>query len=338
MRATPRMRTWLGRGALCAALAMLLAPAPALADPQANFTFSPTSPVSGDVVTFTSTSTPNGSPLVSYEWDIGNNGTTDATGQSATWSFSAPGSHPVRLTVRAQNGDSDDRTRTVTVRNRPPTASFTYSPSPPTKGEVVTFNSNSSDLDGRIVSHAWDLDADGAFDDATDTITSRVFPEAGGYSVGLRVTDDRGEASTTVVSIPVVESRQPQQALFMTPFPIVRIQGRAIPSGARITRLSVQAPAGSRVRVTCRGKRRNCPKRRTVNRTLAPTSNGRTPVVRIRRMERRLRAGAIIRVYVTGDGVIGKYARFTIRRRRAPQRRDLCLMPGSMRPARCPSG
>ena len=59
-------------------------------------------------------------------------------------------------------------------------------------------------------------------------------------------------------------------------------------------------------------------------------------MTRIRRMQRRLRPGAIVRVYVTGDGVIGKYARFTIRRRSAPERRDLCLMPGSMQPARCP--
>jgi hypothetical protein len=142
----------------------------------------------------------------------------------------------------------------------------------------------------------------------------------------------------TAVSIPVIESREPPPPRFMTPFPIVRIQGRATLSGARITRLTVQAPAGSRVRVTCKGKRRRgCPKR-AVNRTVAPRPDGRTPVIRIRRFQRRLRAGAIVRVFVTGEGVIGKYARFAIRRGRAPGRRDLCVMPGSSTPARCPSG
>jgi PKD repeat protein len=319
----------------CAAGAMLLAPASALAAPDANFTFSPTSPVSGDVVTFTSTSEPDGSPIVSQEWDILDDGSVEATGQSATWSFPAPGAYRVELRVRAQNGETDTRARTVTVRNRPPTASFTFDPSPPAKGEVVTLNSNSRDLDGSVVSHAWDLDNDGAFDDANDPTTSRVFPEAGSYTVRLQVTDDDRATDTATVSIPVIESRQPQ---FMTPFPVVRIQGRATGSGARITRLTVQAPAGARLRVTCRGKRRRCPKRRTLNRTVAPRTDGRTPVTRVRRFERRLRAGAIVRVYVTGDGVIGKYSRFTIRRGRAPQRRDHCLMPGSMQPARCPSG
>jgi hypothetical protein len=65
-------------------------------------------------------------------------------------------------------------------------------------------------------------------------------------------------------------------------------------------------------------------------------SDGRTPTIRIKRFQRSLRAGAIVRVYVTGDGVIGKYSRFVVRRRRAPARRDLCLMPGSLQPARCP--
>jgi hypothetical protein len=334
------MRRGLRRGAFAIAAALLLlAPSSAVAEVNAEFSVSPSSPVSGEVVTFTSTSSSDEAPITSEVWDLDNDGAfDDASGRTASRSFPSPGTYRVRLRATDGQGDSETASRNITVRNSPPTASFTYEPSPPLRGEVVTLNSNSSDVDGTIVSHAWDLDNDGAFDDATDSITTRVFPEAGSYSVGLRVRDNAGESSTTVISIPVVASRQPLQASFMTPFPVVRIQGRATRAGARITRLTVQAPAGVRLRVTCRGKRRGCPKRRTVNRTVQARSDGRTPITRIRRFERRLRAGAVIRVYVTADGVIGKYSRFVVRRRRAPARRDLCLLPGSMQPARCPGG
>ena len=212
-------------------------------------------------------------------------------------------------------------------------AEFSVSPTNPVSGDTVTFTSTSRSDSSPIATQEWDLDNDGAFDDSNTPTASLVFPAAGTFSVGLQVTDDDGARNSAVVSIPVLESRQPP---FMTPFPIVRIQGSATRAGARITALTVQAPAGARVRVTCRGKRRGCPRRRTAERTVQARSDGRTPTIRIKRFQRSLRAGAIVRVYVTGDGVIGKYSRFVVRRRRAPARRDLCLMPGSLQPARCP--
>ena len=44
-----------------------------------------------------------------------------------------------------------------------PVASFTYSPASPLSAQVVTFTSTST---GSITSLAWDLDGDGACDDA----------------------------------------------------------------------------------------------------------------------------------------------------------------------------
>ena len=58
--------------------------------------------------------------------------------------------------------------------------------------------------------------------------------------------------------------------------------------------------------------------------------------VRVRSFERRLRRGAVIEVFVTAPGRIGKYTRFTIRANAAPARRDLCLQPGKSKPAACP--
>jgi hypothetical protein len=62
-------------------------------------------------------------------------------------------------------------------------------------------------------------------------------------------------------------------------------------------------------------------------------------VVRLRSLERALRAGVIIRIYVSSTGAIGKYTVFKIRKgRQPPIRDDSCLMPGSLRPIACPSG
>lgn len=100
----------------------------------------------------------------------------------------------------------------------------------------------------------------------------------------------------------------------------------------RFTELSVRpARAGSRVRVTCRG--RGCSFRtrtRTVRRTV-----GRLNLTAIVRRS-RLRPGARLEVQVTRSRTIGVVRRFTVRRNRAPLVANLCLRPNAARPARCP--
>jgi PKD repeat protein len=68
------------------------------------------------------------------------------------------------------------------------------------------------------VSQAWDLDNDGAFDDATGGTASRSFPKSGSYTVRLRVTDDDG-ASTVAFSAVKVANRAPVAAFTISPNP-----------------------------------------------------------------------------------------------------------------------
>ena len=107
---------------------------------------------------------------------------------------------------------------------------------------------------------------------------------------------------------------------------VVRVTGVLTRSGARITRLTVAAPAGSRVRVSCRG--RHCPVRRA-RVTMAKRH------AHVRAYERSLRAGVVLEVRVSLRNTIGKYTRFAIRKGRPPARRDACLRPGATRPTRC---
>jgi hypothetical protein len=60
--------------------------------------------------------------------------------------------------------------------------------------------------------------------------------------------------------------------------------------------------------------------------------------VRVRALERQLRAGIVLDVTVTRSGFIGKYSRFRIRRGKVPLKRNLCLRPGARKPTRCPRG
>lgn len=116
----------------------------------------------------------------------------------------------------------------------------------------------------------------------------------------------------------------PAAPRLLNPFPVTRIRGEITRRGARIREISVQAPAGSRVTVTCRGG--GCPRRSVTKRT---------EVARFRHLRRELRAGAVVGIRVTRGNAVGKFTSFRIRRGRAPVRRDLCLAPGVRKPARC---
>jgi hypothetical protein len=195
----------------------------------------------------------------------------------------------------------------------------------------VVFRAQSSDADGGLVALAWDLDADGTFDDASGPIAQRAFPAAGSYAIAVRATDDRGGsaiASQNVFVSPPASVGTRAELPFMRPFPIVRLRGRLLGGSVVIELLTVTAPRGARIRVRCR--RCGSPRQRAGAVTIA-----RARTTRVRSMERRIAAGAVLQIYVTQAAVIGKYTGFAIRRGRAPIRHDRCLLPGGTRPIRC---
>jgi hypothetical protein len=129
-----------------------------------------------------------------------------------------------------------------------------------------------------------------------------------------------------VLSAPHVKPAAKRRPRMLAPYPLVRITGRLTGSGASITRLTVRAPRGARIRVTCHG--RGCP-RRHVARIAA--------VRHIRAFERSLPAGTRLVVTVSKPGFISKVTTITIRRGRPPARSDMCVAPGARRPGRCPA-
>jgi PKD repeat protein len=321
-------------------------------DPTASFTFDPSSPGTGTRVTFRSTSTDSDGSIADHAWDLDDDGNfDDASGPSASRSFSRPGNHRVGLRVTDDQGGTGEAYLPVPIGNRPPSASFAHSPDPPLAGDTVTLFSTSTDPDGPIVEQTWDLDGDGAFDDASGATATLSFAVAGTYTVGLRVVDDDGVAATVSKRLDVLPrpgsvaasgsgtplGTQGQTLRLLNPFPVVRIIGTVTRRGVRLRRLLVDAPSGARVTVRCRGRR--CPfRKRTSMATTRSSSTGATAarIIRFRRLERRLlRAGVRLKVMVTRPDAIGKFTFFRIRRRRPPVRIDRCLVPGVSDPVRC---
>lgn len=336
---------------LAIALAIVPGTSPAAKqDISADFDWSPTAPTPGQVVTFTAAANlPAGVAIKNYDWDLNGDGSIDKHGKAATWSYPAPGSVSVRLSVKGNGSHRGEVVHTVLVRAsgggggiapKPPIASFTITPAVPVADQPVLFTSASSDPDGTVTEQVWDLNGDGNYDNGGGVTAQRTFAAAGQYVIGLRVTDDAGLVSfdsQTVTVEPAAGSHvttQKSGPRLLSPFPVVRVAGRITKRGTRVRVMRVSAPIGTEVDVRCTG--RSCPFNKQV-RTISAGANSLTAVsVRVRRLERLLLPGVRVRVYVTKPGAVGKYAKFRFRAGKAPARTDKCLLPGSWAPAECP--
>src|SRR6185436_12115301 len=87
--------------------------------------------------------------------------------------------------------------------NTPPTAVASASPTSGAAPLTVGFSgAGSSDPDpGATLTYAWDLDDDGAFDDAAGATASWTYQQPGTYTPELRVTDNLGASDTDAVTV-----------------------------------------------------------------------------------------------------------------------------------------
>ena len=111
-------------------------------------------------------------------------------------------------------GGSIRRIEYTAAVNQPPVAVAKANPTSGDVGMTVSFDgSASSDPNGDPLSYAWDLDADGAFDDSTAAKPTWTYNAAGTYRVSLQVSDGRGGTATDAVTIgvglPTGDDREP---------------------------------------------------------------------------------------------------------------------------------
>jgi glucose/arabinose dehydrogenase len=98
-----------------------------------------------------------------------------------------------------------DRVRRIhyTAGNQAPRPDVSASPTNGDTPLAVDFDASaSSDPDpGDTVTYAWDLDGDGAYDDATGATAQFVYTDAGSYLAAVKVTDNHGAFDTAALAI-----------------------------------------------------------------------------------------------------------------------------------------
>ena len=193
--------------------------------PEASFTLSPNPTATGNTVNFdASASKDPGGTIAKYVWDLDGNGSYETnSGSSPTTSraYATAGERTVGLRVVDGSGARASATRTLTIQNTAPAASFTAAPNPVATGKTVTFDAaGSSDSDGTIAKYEWDLDANGSYETDTGATAgaSGTYATIGSRAIGLRVTDDNGATATAVRNLNVVNS-PPTASFLATPNP-----------------------------------------------------------------------------------------------------------------------
>ena len=119
---------------------------------NAAFSYGPSFPVGGTLINFDASGTSNGDGISSYEWDWDDDGTYEASGISASHSYSSKGDQTVTLKVTDTYGQTDTVTKTVSVgeQNQHPNQASVVEPADGATvyGESVEIEAEVSDPDG----------------------------------------------------------------------------------------------------------------------------------------------------------------------------------------------
>ncbi|MDD3722696.1 MAG: PKD domain-containing protein, partial [Lutibacter sp.] len=153
----------------------------------AAFSFSPTSPKTGEEVTFTNES----QNATSYQWSAA--GTSfNSTEQNPKFTFTTAGDFDVKLVATGAGGTNEITKKvTVTATQTAPVAAFSFSPTSPKTGEEVTFTNESQNA----TSYQWS--AAGTSFSSTEQNPKFTFTTAGDFDVKLVATGAGGTNEIT---------------------------------------------------------------------------------------------------------------------------------------------
>lgn len=203
--------------------------------PTASFTATPASgPPPLSVTLDASASRDSDGSIRTYAWDLGNGST--GTGRTVDYTYEDSGAFEVSLTVTDDDGAQASATNEVVV-NVPPSARILADPVDGVAPFTVTFDaSESSDSDGEIASHEWEVADNAPISGAT---LEHTFGEPGVYPVRLTVTDDLGGMDEVVFE---VNARDDAGVAFTVPY---------LPDGTHADLLRPCAYGGDTIQRTC---------------------------------------------------------------------------------------
>jgi uncharacterized repeat protein (TIGR01451 family) len=159
---------------------------------DADFIWSPPTPMDGETVYFTATVL--GTGPFTFEWDFGDGGT--GSGQYPTHAYAAAGIYAVVLAVTGECGEALVVTYDITVTAScvlPDGADFVWAPVDPLVAESIAFSGTLETGSGPLT-WEWDFGDDST---AAGQYATHAYAAAGTYTVTLTVSNDCG---TTTVS------------------------------------------------------------------------------------------------------------------------------------------
>lgn len=206
---SPRMRmrqsTGVGQNLSVSRDGITVLPAAAVL-PTASLAASVTSGNAPLPVEFNASASADGDGSIArYDYDFNSDGIWDAydSGPQVTWTFAEHGDYTVRLRVTDNSGGQGAVQLAIAV-NATPVAQLTASATTATPGGTITFSAaGSSDADGNIVRYEWDADGNGSYEQNTGTVSQLqvLFPNAGTFTVRLRVADNSGAIASSEVQV-----------------------------------------------------------------------------------------------------------------------------------------
>jgi hypothetical protein len=144
--------------------------------------------------------------LVSWEWDLDNDGQyDDATGETVEWSSCVKGLYVIGLKVTDNTGLSDAEDTVINVGNGPPVADAD-GPYNCAAGEITFDGCDSTDPDPgetETLQYRWDFESDGIYDTAwsTDCTVTYTYPVCEEYTATLQVKDIDGATDTDTAEV-----------------------------------------------------------------------------------------------------------------------------------------
>jgi PKD repeat protein len=169
-------------------------------EPDANFTYSPSSPVEGDTVSFTDTST-SYDGIVSWSWDLGDGNTSSV--RNPTHTYYVAGVYRVLLTVTEGDGSATSYWVDMNVGNNAPVVDVTATPSSGTEPRDTTIAC--SVVSGGNAPFTYNI----FYGDGTTTTSPasiKMYLHNGLFRVVCDVTDADGDVGSDFVDVNVSDT------------------------------------------------------------------------------------------------------------------------------------
>lgn len=174
-----------------------------------NIDFSPSRSIVnlGDLVTFDGYVTPSAQNILLQLLVDGISISSTQTRGDGTFSLSFQPTNPGTFSVSVKSLESTYTTSTTStskslIVNKPPEASFRYSPLGPRVTENIQFTDESYDQDGQIVDWDWSF-GDGSSSSLSNP--AHTYSQSGSYTVGLTIMDNNGASNSYTKTISVTK-------------------------------------------------------------------------------------------------------------------------------------